>query len=61
VAAKLSKIFIWPFLIGALTTLLLVVWREFYWQHALIIGIGAVALVYSAIRTVQRLKDLHKH
>lgn len=57
----MSKLVLWPFLIGALTTLLLVLWRDFFWQHALIIGIGAAALVYSSIRTVRNLKDLHKH
>jgi len=57
----MSKLVLWPFLIGALTTLILVVWRDFFWQHALIIGVGAAALVYSSIRTVQRLKDIHKH
>jgi len=57
----MSRLVLWPALVGALTTLLLVVWRDFFWQHALIIGIGAAALVYSSIRTVQRLKDLYKH
>ena len=57
----MSKLVLWPFLIGALTTLILVFWRDFFWQHALIIGVGAAALVYTSIRTVQRLKDIHKH
>lgn len=57
----MSRLVLWPILIGTLATVLLVVWRDFFWQHALIIGIGAAALVYSSIRTVQRLKDLHKH
>ena len=57
----MSKLVLWPLLIGGLTTLVLVVWRDFFWQHALIIGVGAAALVYSSIRTVQRLKDIHKH
>lgn len=57
----MSKLVFWPLVAGTLTTLLLVVWREFFWQHALIIGIGVTALVYSSIRTIQRLKDLHKH
>lgn len=57
----MSKLVLWPFLIGGLTMLLLVLWRDFFWQHALIIGIGAAALVYSSIRTVRNLKDLHKH
>ena len=57
----MSKLLFWPLVIGALTTLLLVVWRGFFWQHGLIIGIGAAALVYSSIRTFRNLKDLHKH
>ena len=57
----MSKLVFWPLLIGALTTILLVIWRDFFWQHALMIGIGAATLVYSSIRTVRNLKDLHKH
>lgn len=57
----MSRLVLWPVLVGTLTTVLLVVWRDFFWQHALIIGIGAAALVYSSIRTVERLKDIHKH
>lgn len=56
----MSKLVFWPVLVGALTTILLVTWRGFFWQHALIIGIGAAALVYSSIRTLERLKDLYK-
>ena len=57
----MSKVVLWPVLCGALTVAALVTWRGFFWQHALIVGIGVAALVYTAIRTVHRLKDLHKH
>jgi len=57
----MSKVVLWPILCGALTVAVLVTWRGFFWQHALIVGIGVAALVYTAIRTVQRLEDLHKH
>lgn len=56
----MSKLVFWPVLIGVSTTVLLVLWRDFFWQHALIIGIGAAALIYSSMRTIQRLKDIHR-
>jgi len=57
----MSRIVVWPVLAGVVTTSVLILWRNFFWQHALIIGIAAVALVYTAIRTVERLKDIHRH
>lgn len=57
----MSKIVIWPVLCSAATVGVLVAWRGFFWQHAVIVGIGVGALVFTAIRTIQRLKDLHKH
>jgi hypothetical protein len=57
----MSKMVLWPVVAGALMTALLVVWRGFFWQHALIIGIGVAALVYTGIRTYQNLRDLHRH
>ena len=57
----MSKVVLWPALIGVATVAVLVAWRGFFWQHALIVGIGAAALTYTGIRTVQRLKDLHKN
>jgi uncharacterized membrane protein YfcA len=56
----MSRAILWPVVTGVATTALLVVWRNFFWQHALIVGIGAAALVYTGIRTVQRLRQLHK-
>ena len=57
----MSKMVLWPILAGALATVLLVVWRGFFFQHALIIGIGVAALVYTGIRTYENLRNLHKH
>ena len=57
----MTRIVIWPVLVGVVTASVLILWRSFFWQHALIIGIAAAALVYTGIRTVQRLKDLYKH
>jgi len=57
----MSRAVIWPVLVGVAATFVLVTWRGFFWQHALIVGIGVAALVYTAIRTIQRLKDLYKH
>lgn len=57
----MSRVVIWPVLCGAVTIGVLVGWRGFFWQHALIVGIGVAALTYTGIRTVQRLKDLYSH
>lgn len=57
----MSKIVLWPVAAGILVTALLVVWRGFFFQHALIIGIGVAALVYTGIRTYENLRNLHKH
>lgn len=56
----MSRAVLWPVLAGMVTTAVLVVWRNFFWQHALIVGIGAAALVYTGIRTVQRLRELYR-
>ena len=56
----MSKIVLWPVAAGVLVTALLVVWRSFFFQHALIIGIGVAALVYTGIRTYENLRNLHK-
>ena len=55
----MSKVVVWPVVAGVAATAVLVVWRGFFWQHGLIVGIGIAALVYTAIRTVERLKNLH--
>lgn len=57
----MTRIVFCAVLCGAVTVAILVTWRGFFWQHALIVGIGVAALVYTAIRTVHRLKDIHKH
>ena len=56
----MSKIILWPVLAGGLTTLLLIYWRGFYWQHALIVGVGVAALVYVAFRTYDNLRNLYR-
>ena len=51
---------IWAFLGAAATVFLLVAWRGFFPRHAVIVGLGVAALVYSLLRTVERLKSLHR-
>ncbi len=51
---------IWAFLAAALTVLVLVAWRGFFPRHAVIVGLGVAALVYSILRTTERLKSLHR-
>ena len=57
----MTRIALWAVLAGALTTVVLVTWRGFPWQLALIIALGVAALVYSSIRTFRNLKNLHRH
>ncbi len=57
----MSRILLWPVLAGVLVAVVLVVWRGFFFQHALIIGIGVAALVYTGLRTYENLRNLHKH
>ncbi len=52
--------FLVPFLAGIVVMLVLVLWRDFFWQHAAIIGLAAAALVYSARGTIQRLREIYK-
>ena len=47
-------------LLGALTVAVLVLWRGFFFRHAMIVGLGVTALVYSIFRTSERLKSLHR-
>jgi hypothetical protein len=35
-------------------------WRGFFAQHALIIGLGVAALIFTGIRTVANLRSLHR-
>jgi hypothetical protein len=50
---------VWAFLIAAATVAVLVFWRGFFIRHAIIVGLGVAALVYSVLRTTERLKSLH--
>ncbi len=51
---------IWAFLAATATVLMLIAWRGFFVRHALIVGFGVAALVYSILRTTERLKSLHR-
>ena len=51
---------VWAFLLAAITVAVLVWWRGFFFRHAMIVGLGVAALVYSVIRTSERLKSLHR-
>ncbi len=48
------------FLLGALAVAVLVLWRGFFFRHAMIVGLGVTALVYSIYRASERLKSLHR-
>ena len=47
-------------LAGAATALVLALGREFFWQHALIVGLAVGALTYSVFRTGDRLRGLRR-
>ena len=48
-------------LVGAvLTVTLLMLWRGFPWQLALMVGLGAAVLIYSSTGTFERLRDLYR-
>ena len=51
---------IWAFLAATATVVVLITWRDFFPRHAIIVGLGVAALVYSILRTTERLKSLHK-
>jgi tetrahydromethanopterin S-methyltransferase subunit E len=51
---------LWAAVAAAATVVLLVTWRGFFVRHALIVGLGVAALVYSIQRTTERLKSLHR-
>jgi len=55
----MSRLWVWPLFGGALTALVLYLWRGFFPQHALIIGLGVAALIFTGIRTVNNLRNLH--
>ena len=50
----------WSVVAGLMVMLVLLYWRGFFWQHAALIGIGVLALVYSGLGTLERLKNLHR-
>ena len=52
--------FLIPLLAGIVVMLVLILWRDFFWQHAAIIGLAVAALVYSARGTIQRLREIYK-
>ena len=56
----MTRTVIVAFLLGALTVAVLVLWRGFFFRHAMIVGLGVTALVYSIFRTTERLKSLHR-
>jgi len=45
---------------GLVTLTVLMVWRGFPWQLALMVGIGAAVLIYTTTGTVERLRDLYR-
>ena len=51
---------LWAFLAGGITVGVLFLWRDFFWQHAVLIGLAVTALVYSAFGAVDRLRQLHQ-
>ena len=56
----MTRLLAWSFLAAAVTVALLVLWRGFFVRHAIIVGLGVAALVYSVFRTSERLKNLHR-
>ncbi len=53
------KVF-WSVAAGAAAVLLLVLWRGFFWQHALMVGLAVTALVYSTFRTLERMRGMYR-
>ncbi|MGB5816226.1 MAG: hypothetical protein WBH85_02390 [Thermoanaerobaculia bacterium] len=51
---------VWAFVAGGITVAVLLVWRDFFWHHAVLIGLAVTALVYSAFGAVDRLRQLHQ-
>lgn len=43
--------------VAALATLVFRFARDFFWSHALIVGLAAAALVYSTWRTIDRWRS----
>ena len=45
---------------GLLTFLVLVFWRDFLWQLALMVALGVAALTFTALGTAERLKTIYR-
>ena len=58
VTARGTRLILWPLAAGVVVAAVLVLWRGFFWQHAAIVGLAVVALVYAALRTFERMRDL---
>ena len=56
----MTRQFLIPLLCGVLVMVVLVLWRNFFLQHAAIIGLAVAALVYSARGTFKRLREMYK-
>lgn len=46
--------------VGIATLAVLMAWRSFPWQLALMVGTGASVLVYTTTGTVERLRDIYR-
>ena len=47
-------------IVGLITLTVLMAWREFPWQLALLVGVGAAVLIYTTTGTVERLRDIYR-
>ncbi len=56
----MNRLVAWPLLAGIGTILVLVYWRGFFWSHAVIIALAVAALVYSILRTAERLRNFYR-
>ncbi len=56
----MSRLVAWPLFAGLGTVLLLVYWRGFFWSHGIIVGLAVAALVYSVLRTAEKLRQLYR-
>lgn len=43
---------------GGVLAAVLILWRGFFWYHALIVGVAGAALVYWSFRAVENLRRL---
>ena len=56
----MNRLVAWPLVAGLGTVLLLVEWRGFFWPHAIIVRLAVAALVYSILRTAERLRQIYR-